>query len=103
MPRGAWRTWALAIGALGVTTAVTFPATSSAQEPLCPAGMYWDVYTAQCLYYDVDVYLNPAPIVGPFGPVGVGGVIGPVGPGPVGPGPVGPGPVGPRGPGIGRR
>ena len=71
------------------------PALGHAQEPVCPAGMYWDVITNQCLYYDVNVYLDPNPVVGPLGPVGVGGVVGPVGPGPVGPGPLGPGPVGP--------
>ncbi|MGE2733125.1 hypothetical protein [Mycolicibacterium vaccae] len=34
----------------------------------------------------------PDPVLGPAGPIGVGGVVGPVGPGPVGPGPLGPGP-----------
>jgi hypothetical protein len=78
------------------------PAESHADPVVCPVGMYWDVYTDQCLYDNpVDVYLNPTPIlgpnpvVGPVGPVGVGGVVGPVGPGPVGPGPIGPGPIGP--------
>ncbi|MDY6998113.1 MAG: hypothetical protein SW019_16055 [Actinomycetota bacterium] len=93
--------------AAGVLGQVAAPAVSSAQEPVCPAGMYWDVITNQCLYYDVNVYLDPLhPIAGPVGPVGVGGVVGPVGPGPVGPGPVGPGPMGPgpAGPGgPGRR
>nr|WP_238994786.1 hypothetical protein [Mycolicibacterium chubuense] len=71
------------------------PAVAGAQEPVCPAGMYWNVDTAQCVA-DVNVYVNPPnPVIGPAGPVGVGGVIGPVGPGPVGPGPVGPGPLGP--------
>nr|WP_090339861.1 hypothetical protein [Mycolicibacterium malmesburyense]CRL68475.1 hypothetical protein CPGR_00896 [Mycolicibacterium malmesburyense] len=79
------------------------PAIVQAQEPVCPAGTYWDVYTDQCVPNDVDVYLNPAPVVGPAGPVGVGGVVGPVGPGPVGPGPVGPGPAGPGPAGPGRR
>ncbi|WP_162938455.1 hypothetical protein [Mycobacterium kyogaense] len=65
-----------------------------AQEPVCPAGTYWDAATVQCVA--VNVYVNPPnPVVGPIGPVGVGGVVGPVGPGPVGPGPVGPGPLGP--------
>lgn len=64
--------------------------------PVCPAGTYWDVYTVQCMPVDATVYVNPPnPVVGPAGPVGVGGVVGPVGPGPVGPGPVGPGPAGP--------
>jgi hypothetical protein len=88
--------------AAGSLLQVASPAVSHADPVVCPAGMYWDVYTDQCLYYNaVDVYLNPTPIVGPnpvvgpVGPVGVGGVVGPVGVGPVGPGPVGPGPVGP--------
>ena len=85
---------ALAAGA-GALMSAAAPALGHAQEPVCPAGMYWDVVTTQCLYYDVNVYVDPNPVVGPVGPVGVGGVVGPVGPGPVGPGPVGPGPVGP--------
>lgn len=85
--------------AAGLGVQVAAPAVGLAQEPVCPAGMYWDVITNQCLYYDVNVYLDPHPILGPLGPVGVGGVVGPVGPGPVGPGPVGPGPAGPGGPG----
>lgn len=52
------------------------------------APTYWDVYTDQCLPYDVNVYLNTAPVVGPAGPVGVGEVVGPVGLVPVGPGPL---------------
>lgn len=56
------------------------PAVSRADDVVCPAGMYWDIYSSQCLYYDVDVYLNPPnPIVGAVGPVAVG-------PGPIGPG-----------------
>ncbi len=45
--------------------------------------------------------IGPGGVVGPVGPgpIGPGGIVGPVGPGPVGPGgivgPVGPGPVGP--------
>lgn len=74
---------------------IASPAVGQAQEPACPAGTYWDMYTDQCVPDDVNVYLNPAPVVGPAGPVGVGGVAGPVGPGPAGPGPVGPGPAGP--------
>ena len=81
---------------------IVIPAVAHAQVPVCPVGMYWNVDVAQCLYYDPTVYVNPPnPIIGPVGPVGAGGVVGPVGVGPVGPGPVGPGPVGPgpRGPG----
>ena len=91
---------AASAAALGLLTQISSPAVSSAQDPVCPAGMYWNVPTAQCLWIDTNVYVNPPnPILGPVGPVGAGGVIGPVGPGPVGPGPIGPGPVGPRGPG----
>lgn len=61
----------------------------------CPIGWYWDGY--QCIN-------APNPVVGPVGPVGVGGVgpvvgpVGPVGVGGVGPvvGPVGPVGIGPR-------
>ncbi|MDG4667771.1 hypothetical protein [Mycobacterium sp. 236(2023)] len=70
---------------------------AQAQDPVCPYGTYWNPALVRCLPWGVN------PVVGPAGPVGVGGVAGPVGPGPVGPGgvvgPVGPGPVGPGGPG----
>ena len=59
----------------------------------CPVGWEWDFEINQC----VNV---PNPVVGPVGPVGVGGVDPVVGPaGPVGVGGVGPvvGPVGPVG------
>ena len=64
--------------------------------------MYWNYETNQCLV--VDPTPNVGPILGPAGPVGVGGVgpvagpVGPVGVGGVGPviGPVGPIGVGPR-------
>jgi hypothetical protein len=85
----------VAWAAASLSTQVASTAVSRADDVACPVGMYWDIYSNQCLFYDVDVYLNPNPILGPLGPVGVGGVIGPVGPGPVGPGVVGPGPVGP--------
>ena len=88
----------LVSAAAGVLMPLALPAAGQAQVPVCPVGMYWDVPTARCLY----VYVNPPnPVIGPVGPVGAGGVVGPVGVGPVGPGPVGPGPVGPgpRGPG----
>ena len=75
----------------------------------CAIGFVWDPGILNCVPY-VD------PILGPVGPVGVGGVIGPVGVdpilGPVGPvgvggviGPVGVDPIlGPVGPvGVGRR
>lgn len=83
----------LAVAAAGATTAL-IPGVAHAQDPVCPAGTYWDAAVSACVA--VNVYVNPPnPVVGPVGPVGVGGVIGPVGPGPVGPGPVGPGPLGP--------
>ncbi len=83
-----------AVLAVGLLMQLAAPAAAQAQEPVCPAGTYWDAATVQCLA--VDVYVNPPnPVVGPVGPVGVGGVVGPVGPGPVGPGPLGPGPLGP--------
>ncbi|MGW0160611.1 hypothetical protein ACWDUN_14980 [Mycobacterium sp. NPDC003323] len=65
-------------------------AIGQAEEPVCPAGTYWNPAVVKCLPYGVN------PVVGPVGPVGVGGVVGPVGVGPVGPGPVGPGGLGPR-------
>ncbi|CAN5509712.1 hypothetical protein BH09ACT8_BH09ACT8_16900 [soil metagenome] len=79
--------------------ALAMPATGHADEVVCPAGMYWDIYAEQCLWVDVTVYidpnplLGPNPVLGPVGPVGVGGV------GPVGPG----GPGGPFIGGPGRR
>ncbi len=98
MTRGVWRHAAAVTLVAGVAASLSTqaPAVSRADDVACPVGMYWDIYSSQCLYYDVDVYLNPDPFLGPLGSVGVGGVVGPVGPGPVGPvGPVGPGPVGP--------
>ena len=64
--------------------------------------MFWNYDTNQCLVVDPTPYVGP--VVGPVGPVGVGGVgpvagpVGPVGVGGVGPvvGPVGPIGVGPR-------
>lgn len=54
------------------------------QCQFCDDSMYWNYDTNQCLATgDVDVYLDPNPILGPAGPVGVGGVgpvVGPVGP-----------------------
>jgi hypothetical protein len=73
----------------GLSMAVMSPATAQAQGPVCPEGTYWYAATAQCVPDEVDVDVDPAPIVGPAGPAGAGGVVGPVGPGPVGPGPLG--------------
>ncbi len=82
---GAVAVFAAAAGAL------LSPPVADAQDPVCPEGTYWDAAIHQCA--PVSVYVDPAnPVVGP---VGVGGVVGPVDPGPVGPGPVGPGPLGP--------
>jgi hypothetical protein len=82
----------LATAAVGV--AIQTAAAAGAEEPVCPEGTYWDAVTGTCV--DVVVYVNPPnPVLGPAGPIGVGGVVGPAGPGPVGPGPVGPGPLGP--------
>jgi hypothetical protein len=64
----------------------------------CGPGWFWDYPTNQCLLVDPTPYVDPNPVVGPVGPVGVGPnpVVGPVGPVGVGPGPVA-GPVGPVG------
>ena len=82
---------------LGLCVQALSPASALAEEPVCPAGTYWNPVVVQCLPYGVN------PVIGPAGPIGVGGVVGPVGVGPVGPGPVGPGPVGPGPIGPGRR
>ncbi|ADT98679.1 MULTISPECIES: hypothetical protein [Mycolicibacterium] len=84
------------VAAAGAVVMQLVPAVAHAQEPVCPAGTYWNPAVVQCLPYGVN------PVVGPAGPIGVGGVVGPVGPGPVGPGPVGPGPMGPGPMGPGR-
>ena len=88
------------IGIAAVLASVSFPAVSYAQDPpVCPAGMWWN-YTLNVCDFGAPGLGAPGagvvgPIVGPVGPVGVGGVIGPAGVGPVGPGPIGPGPIGP--------
>ncbi|MGP4058853.1 hypothetical protein ACTWP6_29230 [Mycobacterium sp. 4D054] len=85
---------AFVAAAAGLLIQTATAVVAQAQEPVCPAGTYWDAATATCIA--VNVYVNPPnPVIGPAGPIGVGGVVGPVGPGPVGPGPVGPGPLGP--------
>ncbi|MCW1958421.1 MAG: hypothetical protein KIH64_007720 [Mycobacterium sp.] len=75
------------------------PSGSTANNADCAVGFYWDTVNMICAPV-VD------PVLGPVGPVGVGGVVGPVGVdpvlgpvGPVGVGGVGPvaGPVGPVG------
>ena len=102
---GAIGAFAFAVAAVPLTALVA-PAVSHA-DWCDPATLYWDAVTNSCM-----PILGPAgpvgvggvgPVVGPVGPVGVGGVgpvVGPVGP--VGVGGVGPvvGPVGPVG--VGR-
>lgn len=64
----------------------------------CPIGWVWDPVAFNCVPYVapiVDPVVGVDPVLGPVGPVGVGGVIGPVGVDPV------LGPVGPIG--VGRR
>ena len=48
----------VASAAAGLLMPVASPAVSRA-DAVCPVGMYWDAYTAQCLYYDANVYVNP--------------------------------------------
>ena len=99
---------ALISGALPLMALASQPGSTSSLAD-CGIGWVWDPVAFRCVPY-VD------PILGPVGPVGVGGVVGPVGVdpvlGPVGPvgvggvvGPVGVDPIlGPVGPvGVGRR
>jgi hypothetical protein len=120
---GALGAFALAIGAIPLI-AIASPAVSHAEDDCAfnnflntatnqcqfcdTAVMYWNYDLNQCFPIDPAPYVDPTPyvdpILGPVGPVGVGGVgpvVGPVGP--VGVGGVGPvvGPVGPVG--VGRR
>ena len=81
--------FALAAAAVPLAMLASSPAEITNKAD-CPLGWTWDVELNQC----VNV---PNPVLGPAGPVGVGGVVGPVGPAGVGgPGPVA-GPVGPVG------
>lgn len=95
--------------------ALASPSESPANLADCPIGWVWDPVAFNCVPYVAPV-VGVNPVLGPVGPVGVGGVVGPVGVdpvlGPVGPvgvggvvGPVGVDPVlGPVGPvGVGRR
>jgi len=59
----------------------------------CPIGWVWDPVAFNCVPYVDPLLVNP--VLGPVGPVGVGGVVGPVGIDPI------LGPVGPVG--VGRR
>ncbi len=105
---GAIAGFALVSGALPLLVLAS-PPDSTSNLADCPIGWVWDPVAFNCVPY-VD------PVLGPVGPVGVGGVVGPVGVdpvlGPVGPvgvggvvGPVGVDPIlGPVGPvGVGRR
>lgn len=92
--------FAFAVAAVPLT-ALLSPAVSHAYY--CdPATLYWDAVTNSCMLIDPTPYVDP--VLGPVGPVGVGGVgpvvgpVGPVGVGGLGPvaGPVGPVGVGPR-------
>ena len=100
--------FALVSGALPLAVLAS-PSGSTANLADCAIGWVWDPVGLNCIPF-VD------PVLGPVGPVGVGGVVGPVGVdpilGPVGPvgvggvvGPVGVDPIlGPVGPvGVGRR
>ena len=77
--------------------------TATGQCQFCDTAVAnWNYDTNQCIPDDPTPYVDPNPILGPVGPVGVGPnpVVGPVGPVGVGPNPV-VGPVGPAG--VGRR
>lgn len=85
------------------------PALSHADD--CGPGWVWSDEANQCVFWGpaANGPIGVGGVVGPVGvgpvgpgPVGPGGVVGPVGVGPVGPGPVGPGPVGPGPDGPGR-
>lgn len=108
---------AFAVAAIPLSASLS-PAMSNAEGPCAPQNffntftnqcqfcntpvMYWNAPLNQCLLVDPTPYVGP--VVGPAGPVGVGGVgpvagpVGPVGVGGVGPvvGPVGPVGIGPR-------
>lgn len=88
--------FALAAAAVPLAMLASSPA-ETVNKADCPLGWYWDVELNQCVN-------APNPVLGPAGPVGVGGLgpvagpVGPVGVGGLGPvaGPVGPVGVGPR-------
>jgi hypothetical protein len=94
--------------------AIASPPESTVNLADCAVGWVWDPVAFNCVPYVDPLLVDP--VLGPVGPVGVGGVVGPVGVdpilGPVGPvgvggvvGPVGVDPIlGPIGPvGVGRR
>jgi len=94
--------FALVSGALPLA-ALAAPSSNPANLADCAFGWVWDPVAFVCVPYVTPV-LGPNPVLGPVGPVGVGGVgpvvgpVGPVGIGGVGPvvGPVGPVGIGPR-------
>ena len=105
--------FALVSGALPLAVLAS-PSEGPSNLADCAVGWVWDPVTFLCV--PLTPVLGPNPVLGPVGPVGVGGVVGPVGVdpvlGPVGPvgvggvvGPVGVNPViGPVGPvGVGPR
>ncbi|MFM9033903.1 MAG: hypothetical protein ACKOQ4_06395 [Mycobacterium sp.] len=86
--------FALMAGALPAALLATSPA-ETAYRADCAVGFYWDTVNMVCAPVVVDPVPVVDPVLGPVGPVGVGGVVGPVGVDPV------LGPVGPVG--VGRR
>ena len=73
--------FALVSGALPLAVLAS-PSDNPSNLADCPIGWVWDPVAFNCVPY-------VAPVVGPAGPIGVGGVVGPVGVDPV-LGPVGP-------------
>ena len=120
-----WLHRAVAIAGFAMVSAaaplamVASPSSTPVNLADCDFGWVWDPVTFVCVPYVgpvVDPVVGVDPVLGPVGPIGVGGVVGPVGVdpvlGPVGPigvggvvGPVGVDPIlGPVGPvGVGRR
>ena len=89
--------FALVSGALPLAVLAS-PSSTPANLADCEIGWVWDPVTFVCVPYVapvVDPVVGVDPVLGPVGPVGVGGVVGPVGVDPV------LGPVGPVG--VGRR
>ena len=79
-------------------TVLASPSSTPSNLADCAIGWVWDPVTFVCVPYVapiVDPVVGVDPVLGPVGPVGVGGVVGPVGVDPV------LGPVGPVG--VGRR
>ena len=85
--------FAVVAGALPLAVLAS-PSSTPVNLADCPVGWVWDPVAFNCVPYVAPV-VGVDPVVGPVGPVGVGGVVGPVGVDPV------LGPVGPVG--VGRR